>query len=380
MNTIVPYVSPLINYPKTSPQDSRYLPISPVRDYLSVLDKYANDCYLGIKKTIDKYKESDFFSRKIAIGLIDSVKEGMKPPLGKLLPEWGNLALRHFTEISEPYICELGDTVPASQLNLTIIKIIFAWLGKEMRESGEGIDKGPFNFTLEDYQNADVRSEDMSSERVLTCQDFAFYKLNDQWAKDYLFTKHFPAWPSLLRTDPCRFFCDQGYRLTTTPIPGDLVVYCSSLKGFLESKHYGIWTENQKVLGKQGITDVYEHPIENVIIGYGDFVYFFHKDITTALQADFLKMIKEVCSEMHYSPLTLSALSSKLIEMFQEIPITQIYSRSIYNHAYNLELRDQMTSELQPLTQKDVFNSRTELYEAFEQTTLLVSSKVRPRL
>ena len=163
-------------------------------------------------------------------------------------------------------------------------------------KSNEYVNRGPFQLTSEDYSSINVHYDPEFQARSLECSHFVFYKLNERWAKNYLFGLTTSPWLDLMRVDPCAFFTEKGYSFTANPYIGDLVVYCSSKNGRFKPKHYGIWTDKGKVLGKLGVLDVYEHPLEEVFISYGNVVYFFHKQITTSLQTEFLELVDSFSS------------------------------------------------------------------------------------
>ena len=179
-----------------------------------------------------------------------------------------------------------NEQTPALHICELIKQIFFQWLDETFLACETSTNRGAFYFTEADYHHANFVSI-KSSNQILMCSHFAFYKLNENWAQNYLFADSIVLWPSELHDDPCGFFCNRGYALTNRPVEGDLVVYCAVSSKAREPRHYGIWTKSEKVLSKHGNLSVYEHDLNEVDSYIGNTIYFFHKDIKTSLQLIF---------------------------------------------------------------------------------------------
>lgn len=112
------------------------------------------------------------------------------------------------------------------------------------------------------------------NKRLPVCYDFAFYQLYEEKSFPYIFNSALAQWPTDLFNDTINFLAKWGYDEVKGPSSGDLVVY--SLKGI--SQHFGIWAADGNVISKLGMNHVVKHPIDDVILGYGDDVSFFHKN------------------------------------------------------------------------------------------------------
>lgn len=109
------------------------------------------------------------------------------------------------------------------------------------------------------------------------CFDYAFQTLNEPGAKPLLIRSlESESILEKLSTDTFTFLSGWGYEPTTTPLPGDLVVYFNS-KAPLKADHYAVYIGNDQVRSKFGTSDVYEHPINGAPSLYGNFYAVFKK-------------------------------------------------------------------------------------------------------
>lgn len=134
----------------------------------------------------------------------------------------------------------------------------------------------PFLLSEKDFQTAKMTNyqEYTDNKRLPVCYDFAFYQLYEEKSFPYIFNSALAQWPTDLFNDTINFLAEWGYDKVEEPSSGDLVVY--SLKGI--SQHFGIWADEGNVISKLGINHVVKHPIDDVILGYGDDVSFFRKN------------------------------------------------------------------------------------------------------
>lgn len=330
------------DYPSSSPENSYYLPYNRRREYLSLVDKLPDPYLRFAIATKERYKPSDFFEKNIAVDIIDSGINPLKENFKKhLFEDEQKRVFKILDNLRENTISTLSKR-PLSRDVYEKIKNIFIQTDREVHLENPSVSKrSPFSFTEDDFQVAGYDYQSYAEAQFIPdCHSFTMYKLNENHAFSYVFN------PAARSTNPLVTFSQWGYEQVTTPTPGDLVVYNSTLKGYLEIKHTGIWTKNGKVLSKGGISDPIEHPIDDVVLGYGNFVEFYHKKIKSPLLTNFLENVDEALKSINNynhsatrSPLTNEGCVHKMIQIFENLKISGVFKNSIYNVEYNLRKR-----------------------------------------
>lgn len=355
----------LSNYPTSAPIPAFYLPYTKRRERLSVIDQVLDPYYKYCQLFKEKYTEVDFFENAEAIKLIDSA---IKP----IIANFSKIAFKNgqpfFTEEEKSVVIGILikkkdeeikglEDRPLSIATYSKIQRILLGCMKEINlENPSTHIQSDFLVTKKDFLIAGNPDYSLEDPFVPVCYDYVFYQLNEVNAFPYLFHSNEIKLPAQFLSDPITALKGWGYDLVKEPKPGDLVVYCSTLKGKLQTKHWGIWTENGKVISKHGIDAVYTHPIDDVIIGYGNFVYFFHKKIKAQIMSSFLKEIesatkatKDFSHPAVYSPLTSLGTIRRMGEIFVQMQIKQVFERSIYNVEYNLKIKEIAIREVEKL-------------------------------
>ncbi|CCB86386.1 unknown protein [Parachlamydia acanthamoebae UV-7] len=150
-----------------------------------------------------------------------------------------------------------------------------------------------------------------------------------------------------------------------------------------KSQHFGIWTHDGNVLSKLGMIDVVKHPIDNVVLGYGDDVSFFRKKIKSLLLNNYINELDKVHQSLPdfshsivASPLNTLGCVKKIIEIFESMQILKVFKNSIYNIDYNNELQRETLLKLNTYSVSvSGFTQKSEAIETVRKIVLLVSDQ-----
>ncbi|MBJ7450440.1 MAG: hypothetical protein JHC93_08805, partial [Parachlamydiales bacterium] len=199
-----------------------------------------------------------------------------------------------------------------------------------------------FNLDKSDFDMAEMPFDEYKNkEKIPTCFDYAFYKLNVYYLKSYIFsTKCEEAWPDWMKMSPVAFLKNHDFYPSYPPVAGDLVVYLDKLD---RATHMGIWTSQKVVRSKWGRQEVCDHPVNHVLNLYGVAVQFFHKNIPTLLQKNLCDKLLDL--KLNWASDTdnifnIEHFKTSFIKMVDQMPITHTFKNSLYNVTYceNLKL------------------------------------------
>ncbi|MGE4574725.1 MAG: hypothetical protein AB7E63_10220 [Parachlamydia sp.] len=283
--------------------------------------------------------------------------------------------------ISNEVISQLNDHQLRSDL-FNKIGGIFKEIIEQILYENPLVIKQPDHFlSKEDFQIAEVSNyeEYISNKRVSYCYDFAFYLLNEEKSFPYIFNSEFAKWPAEFFNDSKNYLASWGYEEVKEPSPGDLAVY--SYMG--KSQHFGIWTHDGNVLSKLGMIDVVKHPIDDVVLGYGDDVSFFRKKIKSLLLNNYIneldkahQSLPDFSHSIVASPLNTLGCVKKIIEIFESMQILKVFKNSIYNIDYNNELQRETLLKLNTYSVSvSGFTQKSEAIETVRKIVLLVSDQ-----
>lgn len=379
MNSITPYSSVLISsYPDHSPiEGARHLKIFPTRDSSSIIDSFADRIHSFVQEMLPSYSNESHFNSGTARDILERTKKDAIRELQVLTPDLRRRCISQLEAVisnSDPLFAK---GILTKKFYLLLDTIFLHWIDLHALLDGRHINRGPFTHMSESLE----KTEASSINGVFYCQHFAFYMLNDSWARDFLFPESSTCWPQEMTLNPLSFFTKQGYQSTQNPLKYDLVVYCSTLKGFLQAKHYGIWLKEDRVLSKKGATNVYEHPLEEVIIGYGNIVYFFHKPLKTEMQRLFYQELEKASSAPYhfanYTPLTTLGSLDRMISFLKSISSSDNnYPGSFFNDEYDRTIQTELVLDLR---EANTGTTKNELFGHLKELTLLISKKIEPR-
>lgn len=352
MTTSLPFSASNFPSPDSTPSGARYLPYSDRRYYLSFPDIITDVPLKAALEVKTRYKETDTFTKEIAIGVLRSYSVHFEQNIQNLCPEQEKpRALKQISTLFNEIQTNLNPQNKATEIYESVAKLCHRWMDQVQRENPEVTIHKPFAFTREDFQIAGQNFEAyQAGKRVEVCHDFAFYMLNEVKAFPYLFNPKDSVWPTSFGRDPVSLMTKWGYEVVKTPSAGDLVVYCSTLKGHQETKHWAIWTSKQKVLSKLGVGAVSENPLDDVIIAYGNFVYFFHKKIKSVVATTLLQHVENASKEeLHpftYTPLSTKGCVLRVMDQLESLQLNNVFKNSLYNVDYNEAIRSELGKRL----------------------------------
>lgn len=252
------------------------------RTCLSAVEQLASDYRFMAENAASESYNNPFFpgvwKKSEAIDKIEWFADRFKNKLDRYLnPEEELRVVAKFNVIKNEAILNLEDNHLRVDLFIRIASIFKKIFDEILFENPSITLQPPFSLLEKDFQAAGMTNyqEYANNNRLAVCYDFAFYQLNEVKAFPYIFSSELAQWPKDLFNDTANFLATWGYEEVKEPSPGDLVVY--SHRG--NSRHFGIWTPDDRVLSKLGMNHVVKHPIDEVVLGYGDDVSFFRKRI-----------------------------------------------------------------------------------------------------
>jgi hypothetical protein len=288
--------------------------------------------------------------------------------------------------ISNEAISRLTEKQLKSDLQKIISGIFKEMFRQTLFENPLVIQQPDHAFSKEDFQIAEMPNygEYVSNKRVSYCYDFTFYQLNEEKAFPYMFNSDTAQWPADFFKDSLNFLASWGYEETKAPSPGDLVLY--RYKGM--TQHWGIWTHDNTVLSKLGMSYVVKHPVGDVVLGYGDDVYFFRKRIKSSLLRNFIDVLDKTHQSLSDSThsivdstLSTSGFVKRIIELFETMKLAKIFKNNIYNVDYNNDLRREtlLTINAYYLTVSD-FTPKDEVIETIKNLVFSVSVQAKRQI
>jgi hypothetical protein len=151
-----------------------------------------------------------------------------------------------------------------------------------------------------------------------------------------------------------------------------------------KSQHFGIWTHDSKVLSKLGMSDVIKHPIDDVVLGYGDEVSFFRKKIKSLLLEKFINELDKAHQSLSdfshpavASPLSTLGCVEKITKIFKVMQIVKVFKNNIYNIDYNNELRQEILLRINEYSLSiDDFTQKSEAIKTIRKIALSVSNRI----
>jgi hypothetical protein len=335
----------LAHYPTAHPDHSQPLSLTRRREILSAVDVAADQCVRHSRLLQDRYPEHEVLLKEVAIRVIDSAWIATLNSLAEFLfSEEQQPLIDIFNRLKRIQIEQLPQLPKTRKVYQVVAHLLISWVKECQLVNRHVTMQPPFQPPAVDFQLARANYESYRDNLcVPLCQDFAFYKLNEEQAFPHLFNADCTPWPIELALSPGQFLNRWGYQLIEKPMPGDLVCYCSTLKGTLEAKHWGLWTPNEKVLSKGGLIDPLEHPLEDVIVSFGNFVYFFRKQIRSALLKNFLTEVEKQGTIASQDPQTCL---QKITQILDSLPMPRVFVGSIFNLQYNQELKQKIGEKL----------------------------------
>lgn len=304
------------NYPLTSPENSTYLVLDEKRCYFSVVEKVYSEIIKFGQSAEIQCDPKIILPKATSVEVIASIAEYSKSLFHgqNACFDKARLDEAHRSLISALKEIRLDANTSATSFYRQISAVAIRTF--EQKANALGLRTLPGNCELhpEDFKIAN-RDGTVYREngRFMECQDFVFYHLHEEQAFPYLFYPQRSSWPPGFALDPENFMPTWGYKLVTTPQPGDVVIYYSTLKGFTETKHWGIWNDNNCVTSKWGAMQAYEHNLQDVVIGYGNYVQFFRKRYKLGFQkalAEKIQAAKNGIQDFNH-PATRSPLTSR---------------------------------------------------------------------
>lgn len=329
-------------------EGSMPLPLTRTRQFLTGLNTVSSHIVDGALELKKRYSETDDFTRDEAIAVIESsiiaAKINFPTHFDSAESDKISPILDRFKQES---VASLPPFPLARKVYETVMRMIISWVDESTLSVPEVRRYPPLDLNQDDFRLASANYKRYLENQCMPyCQDFVFYKLNEEHAFPHLFNADYTPWPKALTLTPCQVMSAWGYERVEKPAPGDLVCYCSTLKGAFEAKHWGIWTPDGKVISKIGAGGYFEHPLASVMVVYGNFVYFFRKKIRSHLVRDFLHEIDKTQTRMKDSPTDPKACLQQLIQFLQKYKIGEVFKRSLYNHEYIQELKQKIVVKL----------------------------------
>lgn len=348
----------MYSYPKIdqTPPGGHYLKFSPRRCELSLTSGSVNEPKKSLKATLAQCKATDTLTKAAASSLYNSIARDVTQFL--LMNAPCEATARRLGNKLSVLLNEAQSELELENKSISVIesafKIILLWKTQIIEENPDLTVLKPFSLTENDFNTAryDFASYQEANGES-RCHAFAFYKLNEVHAFPYLFCPQSNPWPAEIVTQPIELLQLWGYNLVLTPTPGDLVVYCSTISGAMKVTHFAIWTSSQKVISKFGIEHVSEHPLDDVVLGYGNFVYFFHKKIKAVWAATLLKEVQKAIQDKEH-PFTYTPLSTKgcvlgIKDYLKSLPVEQVFEDSLYNRNYTEAVRSKIHDSLETI-------------------------------
>jgi hypothetical protein len=284
--------------------------------------------------------------------------------------------------ISNEAISQLSDYQSRSYLFNKISDIFKQIFEQILYENPLVIQQPGHSLSKEDFQIARMSNyeEYVFNKRVSYCYDFVFYQLNEEQSFPHIFNSELGKWPAEFFNDSINYLSSWGYEEVKEPSPGDLVVY--SYMG--KSQHFGIWTHDGNVLSKLGMSDVIKHPIDDVVLGYGDDVFFFHKKIKSSLLKNFINELDKAHQSLSdfshlaaASPLSTLGCVEKITKIFKVMQIVKVFKNNIYNVDYNNELRQEILLRINTYSISIVgFTPKSEAIKTIRKIVLSVSDQI----
>lgn len=329
------------NYPDICPEHGRYLPCDSWRDNISIPIEVTKPYFLQMMG-LNKYGKDEMTLRNVVVASLEGILEQIKE---KAL---GYYKKKDEKEKSFQILEDAYQTVVTSIPENPLLRNISTYLATIMGSWADGVfEQQPsreFKLSSEDFKIAGMSQDNYeANERYPVCYDYAFHQLNEQNAFPFLFDAKGFQWPLELFTNPTQFLPTWGYQLVDTPEPGDLVAYCCTLNDApLEVRHWAIWKEDGQCESKMG-KGVYRHPIERVPLEYGNFVYFFRKQVKSAYVQQFLKELGKLPS----------ITKETVIDLAQNVEVKGVLPGSLYGEDYNRRARELVLQKLQEITSQD---------------------------
>lgn len=344
----------ITDYPSSAPDDySTYLPLTRRREYLSITDNMLFPYLQDVVTVIDIYKKTNAIidqasANKVIQSAISSIKQHNMACY--LNAEEKKRAFTHLDKLGNDFMMQLKQKALAKEVYIRIKNVLLEWSELIYSENRANVRQSFFQLLPEDFNVVKLTNQDyekyVSCRGDALCYDFTFYHLNEVNAFPFLFDNDF-NWLSFAE-DFCHYLNRWDYEKVKIPTAGDLVIYCSNSNGQLKAKHWGIWTTDGKVLSKGGSGAAYKHLIDDVVIAYGEFVYFFHKKVKSPLFQEFLRELEQASTALtHFShpaivsPLTAHGCIEKIVQIFEDKKMENIFRRSLFNEEYALQLKSQ---------------------------------------
>lgn len=368
---------------------SVHLPVNDRRICLSAVEQLASN-YRLIAEDCAKSESnigSDIWQKSDAIKKIEWFANCFKNKLYRYLSHDEEVRISAKLDvISNELISKLMESQLRPDLYTKISGVFKQIFEQVLYENPLVIKQPSHSLSKEDFQIAGMPNyeEYMLNKRVSYCYDFVFYQLNEEQSFPYIFNSELGEWPAEFFNDSKNYLSTWGYEEVKEPSPGDLVVY--SYMG--KSQHFGIWTHDRNVVSKLGMSDVIKHPIEDVVLGYGDDVSFFRKKIKSPLLKNFITELDEAHqSLLDFShPATASPLSTlgcvqKITEIFKVMQIVKVFKKNIYNEDYNNELRQEIILRINAYLVSVVdFPKKSEAIKTIEKIVISVAGHINKKI
>ncbi len=364
---------------------SVHLPVNDRRTCLSAVEQLASN-YRFMAEDVAKSDSAicpTVWQKSDATSKIQWFADCFKDKLNRYLSHEEEIRISAKLDVlSNKVIAQLSDYQSRSALFGKISGIFKQIFEQILYENPLVIQQPRHSLSKEDFQIAGMTNYEEYSlnERVSYCYDFVFYKLNEEQAFPYMFNSELGKWPAEFFSDTKNYLASWGYEEVKEPNPRDLVVY--SYLG--KSQHFGIWTHNSNVLSKLGRSDVIKHPIEDVVLGYGDDVSFFHKNIHSILLKNFINELDKAHQSLSdfshpavASPLSSLGCIEKIKGIFKAMQIKNVFKNSIYNVDYNKELRREIILTINTYsTRIDDCTQKSKAIKTIRKIALSVSAQI----
>jgi hypothetical protein len=264
-------------------EGARYLPITVRRCYLSEIGLHSSNITDNAMIGLSNYDKSEPFDTATKQNLIAQLVDKVANSLRKSTLCPNKVLLKEAADALQERGRLLRDNPSADshQFFSQLKALSFEWLVEMGLGRERKVVDSNFSFSELSFQEAAESYEAYKENgRIAVCFDHAMAFLKEQKAYPYIFHAEAGKWPSDFFTKPKQFMLGWGYKLVQDPRFGDLAVYWSQVSKPHRATHWGIVQEEGRIRSKMGILPpVVEHDVDDVLIEYGDNVFFFRKDM-----------------------------------------------------------------------------------------------------
>lgn len=369
----------LSQYPTDCPQGSTPLPLTRRREYLSAFECIADEPLRRSQAAQLQTPPQVIFKKAEAVAMIIDAVIHSKGELKKYLyKEELSKPKKSLEKLKQKALAKIPEDFPNAQKSYAAVYSLFEeWTEQAFLENNQTLKRPPFTLNREDFRLAGANYDRYQANGCTPlCQDFVFYMVHEEHAIPHLFNAERVPWPKEILGNPSKILTEWGYELVAKPSPGDIVVYCSTMNGFIQSKHWGIWTPNNKVLSKPGFLEPMEGTLEDAPVSLGNFVFFFRKKIRSMLARELLKEIERVPK----SAMTPQSFMQHMRLFCEQCPIPQTFSNCIYNSAYNEDVKKAVLAKLERY--ESILKSETKIEEVLGTISSIVraaSASIPPK-